>query len=98
MKAPYLQFDTLDDRKELYVLLGKLSPRHRVAFLDWMGHVAFNKYGGSIRHAPSRETRERAELAERDSSADERLVLETAIDVWMLASQWQMDLDYVLKS
>lgn len=82
-KPAYLQLDTLDDRKEIYTLLARLSPARRLAWLRWCCRRAV--VPNSATHpGPARKTVELAELARRDSSADERLTLDVFFDFWNL--------------
>lgn len=79
--------DTLDDRREIHTLLGRLSPRERVAFLGWCCERA----KGKCRPKPSRKMDPRIRDAMRDDGADERLTLEMYYDFWVLVHQYEVD-------
>lgn len=79
--------DTLDDRREIHTLLGKLSPRKRVAFLDW----CCKRAKGRCRPTPSWRMAPRISEAMKDDDADERLTLELYYDFWVLVHQYEVD-------
>ena len=90
-----LSVDNLDDRREVHELLRKLSPARRVAWLEWAcGQSKLNRFKEPI--VVARKTRELAELAQRDSSADNALTVDVYLSMWMLAMQFQLDLDKAL--
>lgn len=90
-RAPCFAFDTRDDRKEMHQLLCKLSPAKRLAFLAWCCTKAAVP-NSVIRPCVGRAMPERAALAMKDDSADEKLSLEIYLDVWNLSLQYQLDL------
>lgn len=90
-----LYLDTLDDRRELHRLLTRLSPARRLRFLEWCCAKAIVPHS-EIHPGPSRTVRELAELARRDSSADERHALDVFLDIWVLSIQYELDLDDAL--
>src|SRR5688572_18686248 len=90
-----LTVDTLDDRREVHELLRKLSPARRVGFLAWCcKHSKMNRFNEPI--VVARKTRELAELARWDSSADNALTVDVYMSCWSLAMQFQLDLDKAL--
>lgn len=95
MKPQYLQTDNLDDRREIYYLLARLSPRRRIAFLRWACQTAVLPCS-TVRPRVLQKTEDLARLAERDDSADERLTLEIFFDVWHLCLSYKFDLDNAL--
>lgn len=90
-KPSLLVLDTLDDRREIWSLLHRLSPRDRVRFLGWCcSQVAAP---GSTRPTPSLlRMGEVIGMADRCDRADDRLTNEVYGDVLVLASQWGLDL------
>lgn len=95
-RPTYLRLDTLDDRRQIHDLLTRLSPRRRIAFMRWACEQA--TLPGTTKHpGVSRKTVRLARLAERDGSADARLSLDCYFDVWLLASQYDFDLDMALE-
>ena len=95
-----VQFDNLDDRREIHELLRRLPPRRRVQWLTWACRQSTlaKQDGTGIRDQTrvSRKTLELAEKARWDSSADERLTMESYMDVWMLAMTGTLNLDVAL--
>lgn len=89
MKPPILCFDTLDDRRELTVLLAKLPPRVRVAFVGWCCEQIQSptRPTPSVRNWPTVRAAERGEMG-----ADDRLTTTLYTDVLILSSQWGLDL------
>jgi hypothetical protein len=95
VKPHFLVYDTLDDRREVLYLLGRLAPARRVAYLRWC--CARAVVPGSATHpGPSRKTLALAERARTDSSADERLTLDLYLDWWTLCTQYELDADAAL--
>ena len=91
-KPGYLVYDNLDDRKEVYYLLAKLSPRRRMRFLQWCcDRVVMHKSQSKTR--VSAKSLQLAEYARTDDSADRRSVLETYTDIWMLCAQYDFPID-----
>lgn len=88
-----LALDTLDDRREIYHLLRRLSPRRRVAFLaDCCKQVRAktpNDTGPTpslLRMGPT------IKEAYRCDRANDRLTNMIYFDVLALSSQWHFDL------
>ena len=87
-----LLHDNLDDRREIHQLLARLSPARRVAFVDECCLAAV--LPGSVVHpGVAQKTRDLAELARRDSSADTRLTLNLFMDLWYLHLHYRWDFD-----
>ena len=84
--------DNLDDRREIHQLLARLSPARRVAFVDECCRNAVLP-GSEIRPGVARKTRDLAEVARRDSSADSRLTLDLFMDLWYLHLHYRWDFD-----
>jgi hypothetical protein len=95
-KPRYLQFDTLDDRKEIHQLLRRLPPARRVKFLEWCCEKAILP-NSTIHPKVSAKTRSLAEAARWEDGADSRLSLAVYTDVWMLAAQYRFSIDDALK-
>lgn len=95
-KPAYLCLDTLDDRRQIHDLLGRLPPRQRIRFMRWCCAQATLPHS-SAHPGVSRKTVRLAQQAERDSSADERLALDCYFDVWRLASHYDFDLNAALE-
>lgn len=85
-----LAIDTKDDRREIWHLLHRLSPRARVSYLAWccsrsrpvMGRLPV----ASSRMAPT------VDLAHRCDRADLRLTNEIYSDMLSLAANYALDL------
>lgn len=96
MKPAHVYHDTKDDRAEAHRLLSLLHPRRRVAFLaDCCKRATLPR--SRVHPGPHRRTRELAELACRDSSADERLTLDLLFDLFTLSMTHQLDLTAALR-
>lgn len=95
-KPAYLTMDNLDDRTEVYRLLSRLSPARRLAWLRWC--CARAVLPNSATHpGPARKMVELADLARRDSSADQRLTLDIFYDFWSLTGlNYELDPDVAL--
>lgn len=89
---PGVLHDNLDDRREIHHLLARLSPSRRVAFVDECCRGAVLP-GSAIRPGVARKTRDLAEVARRDSSADSRLTLNLFMDLWYLHLHYRWDFD-----
>jgi len=91
-----IQFDNLDDRRELHRLLLRLPPRRKLEFLRWACQQASLTPGCTTKPQPGHETVELARRAMQrpgDETLNERLSLEIFYDVFALASQWEFSLD-----
>lgn len=77
-KQRCLQFDTLDDRRELHHLLERLQPRHRLRFLAWACRQVTLPSSGIHPVVSRRST---------------GLAMEVYYDLWYLAIQHNLDLD-----
>jgi hypothetical protein len=95
-KPRYLQYDSLDDRREVHQLLRRLSPARRVKFLEWCCEKAVLPHS-KIHPKVSASTRALADSARWEDGADSRLSLAVYTDVWMLAAQYQFSIDDALK-
>ena len=85
-----ITFDTVDDRRELWSLLHRLSPRARVSFLAWCC-TKVRRADGNGPVASSRMC-ETVEGAYRCDRFDLRLTNECFMDCLMLTAQWGLDL------
>lgn len=85
-----LQLDTRDDRRELWSLLHRLSPKRRTAYLDWCCSRVCGP--NQTRPVVSHRMTETVVLAYRFGEYDERLSNEIYTDVLMLAASWNLDL------
>lgn len=90
-----LDYDTRDDRREVYRLLARLHPDARVAFVEGCCRRAALP-GSATRPGVARRTRALARQACLDDSADERLTLELFFDLWNLSVSYAFDLDAAL--
>ena len=86
------KYNTLDDRREITRLLETLPPSRRLAFLQHCCRIA------TLPNSPHRPfvLRETIDLTARarwDSQADAQLTTSIYFDLWMLATQYQFDLD-----
>lgn len=88
--------DNLDDRREAFTLLSHLPPQRRIAFLR--SCLAKSAYGNAsdVRLNPNAYTLDLADKARWDDECSERLTREIYHDLWNLANQWQLDLDWAL--
>lgn len=87
--------DNLDDRREIHHLLARLSPMRRVAFVDECCLSAVLP-GSAVHPGVARKTRDLAQLARRDSSADSRLTLNLFMDLWYLHLHYSWSFDSAL--
>jgi len=92
---PEVLHDNLDDRREIHQLLARLSPLKRVAFVDECCRNAVLP-GSAIRPGVAQKTRDLAEVARRDSSADSRLTLNLFMDLWYLHLHYEWSFDSAL--
>lgn len=95
-KPGHVVHDNLDDRREIFYLLGKLSPSERLAWLEWACRHATLGHS-QVRPAVARKTRELAARARWDSAADSRLTLEIYFDLFMLDVSFRVDFEALLK-
>ena len=96
IKAPFLIYNTKDDRQEIHNLLGKLAPLEAVKWLDSVCQLAAFR---GARPGPSKAMRARAERAHiKGGQLHERLVNEIYGDLWILSSQHGLDLDLAVKN
>jgi hypothetical protein len=87
-KNPVLAFDNLDDRREIYHLLRRLSPRERIAFMRWyLSHVHLGPWL-SLVPAVREDTLQLAKQAMTDDAADEVLARELYNDIWATAAAY----------
>lgn len=95
MKHALLTMDTKDDRREVWVMLHRLAPLRRVAFLDW----CCRDCGGvrpKMRELVGGEWRPsvfagRVDAATRSDRDDTALTNEIYTDFWILTCQWNLD-------
>lgn len=85
--------DTLDDRRELWHLLHRVSPARRVRFLEWACRAAPGEVGQRPTVSHHRMSA-RVVAAHRDPTgkADEMLTNEIYGDLLVIAAQWNLDL------
>ena len=99
MTDPALQnlaLDSVDTRTEIHRLIERLSPSDRIRFLRWACTRAPLTSRCSTVPGVSAKTRQLAQLAPHDSSADRRLSLVVYFDLWMLSIQYHFDLESAL--
>lgn len=94
-KAPYLIYDNLHDRKEIFChLLDRLHPDQRIDWLRWCcARSMVENSNPPIRPRIRRDTLDRAALARTDDSAAEKLSIEIWADFWALPPQYEFDAD-----
>ena len=90
MKPSIIQYDNLDDRKEIHRLLQLLHPR---AALRWLDRLCQQCEHNGTRPAPNAAMKLRAEDAVIfGGERHYRLATEIYMDVMMTASQFNVDL------
>lgn len=95
-KPGHVVHDNLDDRREVFYLLGKLSPLERVQWLEWAcRHATLGR--STVRPVVARKTRELALRARWDTAAAERLTLVIWWDLWMLDVNFRVDFEALLR-
>ena len=91
----YLQYDSLDDRREIFRLLNRLPPLKRLAWMRFACSRA-RMPKGRTQPRPAAKTVALAEQARWDSSASEKLTLDLYFDVWHLGVSFELDFDLVM--
>lgn len=84
--------DTLDSRRELHTLLGKLPPRERIAFLEWACKQVPQNEKGYLPVPRVGEMQTTCDMAYRCDRADLRLTNEVYFDLLQLAATYHLDL------
>lgn len=95
-KPGYLLHDNLDDRREIFHLLNRLSPASRLGVLAHACREAVLP-NSQVHPFVNSETRRLAEQARWDSAADERLTLTIFWDLWHLSVSFRLDFESLLK-
>jgi hypothetical protein len=95
-------YDNLDDRREIWHLLHKLSPKFRFQFLDRCCQLVFQiklAQGVNIGEMRASELRMRDTIkaSRKCDQADNRLTSEIYWDILSLASPWSVDLGIICK-
>ncbi len=93
---PVLAFDNLDDRREIMLLLARLNPPKRLAFVRWFCSQARLGPWGLIPRVQAK-TEKTAREAMTDSGADERLTLELYLDLWRVGADYEISLDVAFR-
>lgn len=83
-----LTLNTLDDRREIWTLLHRLSPSGRVAFLHWACRQVADQHGNGPHPMIDRGMIQQAYRCDR---ADDRLTTAIFADLWALVGQWNLD-------
>ena len=91
MDSTLLVMDTLDDRREIWALLHRLSPAARVRFLAWACSAVPGVRGNRPLPQPVPEMVRDAMRCER---GNDRLTNSVFWDVICLSSQWGLDLRF----
>lgn len=91
----FMPHNNADDRTEIHRLLTKLSPWERVRFAAWCCRQATLK-GSAVNPAVARSTKETAQLATKDDSADAKLSMDIFLDLYHLSAHYNFDLDTAL--
>lgn len=81
--------DTLDDRRELITLLGKLHPERRVTFLEWACAECTRPGESAPVSVPVPQMIREALRCER---GDDRLTNSVYLDLVALGVQWDLDM------
>jgi len=92
VKPTYLSVDTVDDRREVWHLLHRLPPDHRVAFLQWACKQVPPTNANRLPEPAVWKMRATADLARRCDRADNALTNECYSDILQLAATWGLDL------
>lgn len=88
-------YDTRDDRTEVYRLLAMLAPARRVAFLEWA--CAQSTLPCSLlRPHVDRSTYELAKAARWDDAASDRLNMDVFMSCWLLSTNYDVDLKKIV--
>ncbi len=98
VKPSYLQFDNLDDRREIYHLLLHLSPLRRIVFMErFLAKVHLGPWL-SLVPAVDPSTKRLAREAMNDDAKDERLANELWNNIWAVCSSYEdLSLDLALR-
>src|SRR3990172_248232 len=88
MNTSLITLDTLDDRREIWLLLHRLSPRRRVAYLAW----CCEQVKGKLQPVASSRMAATIEDAHRSERADDRLTNEGYGDLISLGLNFGFDL------
>lgn len=83
MNRPYFhRFDNIDDRREILRLIGRLSVRTRLIWLQWC-----------CQYAIPRDLQIRPGVAANHTG----LAAECFLDLWRLCTQYELDIDRALR-
>lgn len=91
-KPNLLVIDTLDDRREIHLLLAKLNPRRRVLFLQWCCSRAHLAGAPEARPHLSLDFAQKIRDAYRCDRGDDRLTATIYLDLLALGAQYVFDL------
>jgi hypothetical protein len=94
-KPRVLQYENLDDRREIWTLLHRLHPRRRVAFFERCCRAS-TLGDGPVVPRPGRDTYDLLAEALRDDSADRPLTNDIYTSLWTLSVQYHFPLDRAL--
>lgn len=95
-KPQFLVYNTLDDRREIHSLLSRLPP---LLALRWLEQLCLKAKHHGTHPGPSRSMRERAFIAERKGGEfHRRFVNEVYMDVWMVCSQYNLNIDDAVRN
>lgn len=90
-----LIYDNRDDRREILILLSKISPKERLQFLIDVCSLVLKSTG--IKTFPNPDYLEKVALAEKCDEAGTRLNIEIFQDLWLIASQYKFDIAKALE-
>jgi len=91
-------FDTRDDHKEILYLIGKLSPKERMAWMVWCCQRSYlDPNYPEVKPRPRPSTWELARQAMSDDAAAWKLQHDLYQDFWKLNLQWHLDPDEALE-
>lgn len=95
-RPAFLQYDNVDDRREILLMLSKLSPVKRIMFFRWCCLKA-TLPKSSVRPQVAKVTLELAEKARWDSSADQMLCQEIYRDLWYLSAEYRFEIEWAVR-
>lgn len=91
-----IQYDTLDDRREIHRMLQLLHPQKMIAWLDCQCRKVETKSGARPTPSPKMASRVREAII-RGGDAQYRLATEVYFDLWAMSVQYGLDLTQATK-
>ncbi len=90
-RPSYSNFDTKDDRREVFTLIGKLGPREQIAWMRWCCQRSSLDQDGTIRPRITKDTLALATQAQFSKESAYKLHVDLYEDFWKLTIQWRLD-------